>query len=476
MDFITILNEFSEKFEDFQKKLPYNFNVLDEQCGHIVENSHTNILMKILQYKNQYGYSFLNDFFAFLGWDISIDPEKEIKFIREAYYKNKMNDSSSGRIDGLIFQQDNFAVIIENKVNGAGNQEEQIRKYIEGVLDDTGNYGVFNNIEEQNRHTKVWVIFLTKDGYEKPDKYSLSCMREKGICDMAEDKEDSEISGPRYAAVNYRDHILPWLKEVVQPCVMQKEQVLNTGLLQYIDFLEGLLGQRKTDVELIVECKNVVKDLLGLKGKEEKSYYTNLGDARTSINTYQKELFTKGNDKKVLSDDDEIKYRSSNILSNVIEELNDEPMEDFFSLTKDYFTKNSLMKECCISHIFNYYYIQIREASWPRSIHFEWYPLGIDKLLKGKKNRETGRMEYTFCFHVENDKYEKLFNQSSIMNLLESIGFCKSDKANFSYYKNIECDEPIMKMSPENLSSYLNATYKDITKDIIDEINKTLRL
>jgi hypothetical protein len=85
-------------------------------------------------------------------------------------------------------------------------------------------------------------------------------------------------------------------------------------------------------------------------------------------------------------------------------------------------------------------------------------------------------MEYTFCFHVENDKYEKLFNQSSIMNLLESIGFCKSDKANHSYYKNIECDEPIMKMSPENLSSYLNATYKDITKDIIDEINKTLRL
>ena len=146
MDFITILNKFSKKYKDLQEETPYNFNVLDEQCGHIVENSHTNILMKILQYKNQYGYSFLNDFFAFLGWDISIDPEKVIKFKREAYYKNKMNDSSSGRIDGLIFQQDNFAVIIENKVNGAGNQEEQIRKYIEGVLDDTGNYGVFKNI------------------------------------------------------------------------------------------------------------------------------------------------------------------------------------------------------------------------------------------------------------------------------------------------------------------------------------------
>ena len=476
MDFITILNKFSKKYKDLQEETPYNFNVLDEQCGHIVENSHTNILMKILQYKNQYGYSFLNDFFAFLGWDISIDPEKEIKFIREAYYKNKMNDSSSGRIDGLIFQQDNFAVIIENKVNGAGNQEEQIRKYIEGVLYDTNNYGVFKNIEEQNRQMIVWVIFLTKDGYEKPDDDSLSCMREKGICDTTEDKENSEISGPRYAAVNYRDHILPWLKEVVQPCVMQKEQVLNTGLLQYIDFLEGMLGQRKTDVDLMEECKNEVKVLLELKNKQEKKYYSNLEETRKSINTYQKELFTKGNNKKVLSDDDELMYRSSNILSNVVEELNDEPMEDFFSITKEYFTKNNLMKECCISHIFNYYYIQIREASWPKSIHFEWYPLGIEKLLNGKKNKKTGKMEYTFCFHVENDKYEKLFNKSNIMNLLDSAGFCKSDKTNFSYYKTIECNEPIMKMSPEKLSEFLNRAYNNITKDIIDDINKTLRL
>ena len=89
MDFITILNKFSKKYKDLQEETPYNFNVLDEQCGHIVENSHTNILMKILQYKNQYGYSFLNDFFAFLEWDISIDPEKVIKFKREANYKNR---------------------------------------------------------------------------------------------------------------------------------------------------------------------------------------------------------------------------------------------------------------------------------------------------------------------------------------------------------------------------------------------------
>lgn len=46
-------------------KYGYNFNLLSEQCGTIVENSHTNILMRILQYKNRYGYVLLEDFYLF---------------------------------------------------------------------------------------------------------------------------------------------------------------------------------------------------------------------------------------------------------------------------------------------------------------------------------------------------------------------------------------------------------------------------
>ena len=49
----SLLEKFAEFCKNNQDNIPYIFNVLDEQCGHIVENSHTNMLMKLLQYKNQ---------------------------------------------------------------------------------------------------------------------------------------------------------------------------------------------------------------------------------------------------------------------------------------------------------------------------------------------------------------------------------------------------------------------------------------
>ena len=45
-------------YKKYSNSDQYNFNLLDEQCGSIKENSHTNILMKLLEYKNQYGYVF----------------------------------------------------------------------------------------------------------------------------------------------------------------------------------------------------------------------------------------------------------------------------------------------------------------------------------------------------------------------------------------------------------------------------------
>ena len=236
----SLLEAFANHCIEEQASLPFVFNVLDEQCGHIVENSHTNLLMKLLQYKNQYGYTFLKSFFTFINMGIDLDEDKPVSFCREKFYTGI---DKKGRIDGLIFQKDNFALIIENKVNGAGNQPEQLKKYIEGVLADSD---IFDPVNETDNKNKIWVVFLTREGVEDPDADSWKHMKECGICDATDD-----IQGPRYAAINYQDHILPWLKEIIQPIVMQKEQVLNTGILQYVDFLEGMLGVRQADKVLL---------------------------------------------------------------------------------------------------------------------------------------------------------------------------------------------------------------------------------
>jgi len=111
-------------------KYGYNFN--PEQCGTIVENSHTNILMRILQYKNRYGYVLLEDFISLADFDICI-ADREVMFRTE--YQGEVN--SQGRIDGLIWQKDNFAIINDpdgytNVRAAADGKAEIVAKIVDG--------------------------------------------------------------------------------------------------------------------------------------------------------------------------------------------------------------------------------------------------------------------------------------------------------------------------------------------------------
>ena len=117
------ISDYSHEVSTNQRQLGFNFNVLAEQCGNIVENSHTNLLMRLLQYRNKYGYVFLEDFISLAGFNISIE-NKDVLFKTE--YPVGSDSGKKGRIDGIIYQNGNFAIIIENKINHAGNQDKQI--------------------------------------------------------------------------------------------------------------------------------------------------------------------------------------------------------------------------------------------------------------------------------------------------------------------------------------------------------------
>lgn len=423
-----MMNDFFDNFNDFvkeeQQKKPYNFNILDEQCGHIVENSHTNILMKLLQYKNQYGYVFLESFFNYIGWNIEIDKEP---------VKIETEKNSDGRIDGFIYQKNKFAVIIENKINGAGNQKEQLKRYIADV-----------KLKQDINDGQIWVVFLTKNGKESPDADSIQYMKDCGI--MQNCNSDDEIDGPRYAAINYCDHILPWLKDEIQPCVTQKDIVLNTGVLQYIDFLEGFLGLRKSETEMLEKYKDWVKHALHLdiceNKKEYKDYYEILNKKNKELTKLKK---TKGKDEEL--------EKIINIIDNIVSELYDDPLKTLYDITKKYFAENFGMTECVIRHpnkSFNY--IQIRDASWPIYVHFEWFPLAIYQ--PHNKNN-------ALYFHAER-RYSKMFN-----DLEEN----RTRRIRELYKKGTT---PILLMTDDELQNYLKEAYGAITIDFIENINKTL--
>jgi len=458
VNYLSFLDEFINNYKANQERLPYNFNVFDEQCGHIVENSHTNMLIKLLQYKNRYGYVFLEDFLAYLGIGIDIDSSLKVGFEREAFYKGI---EKNGRIDGLIYQKDHFALIIENKVNGAGNQKEQIKKYIEGVCQDDR---IFSNcVHEQTQQQKVWVMFLTKDGFENPDEESHNYMKEVGIC--GPDSTAEEPEGPRYVAVNYRDHILPWLKGNIQPSVMQKERSLNSGLIQYIDFLEGMLAIRASDDKFMEQQRTLLKKQLMLDKMSFSQKNECLKGFKSFLEDHSQPTGKTDMDKAI------IHRQVINAMNKIIEELNEEPLADVFDITRHYFVEEKrLMKGCNFSHNFQYTFLYFRDNHWPKGIHFEWYKLGIKRLESGN--------DYALCFHVESSpRVREVFNEhKGLERLFNESGFYKEDRySSISFRKAVPSEGPILSMNHEMLELYLRDVYSCISKELIEEINEILK-
>ncbi len=415
--FTTFYNNNVNRSASTSKQV-FNFNILNEQCGNIVENSHTNILMRLLQYKNRFGYVFLEDFISMAGFNIKI-KSNDVKFHTE-YFGNV--NAKSGRIDGLIYEKGKFAIIIENKINHAGNQNQQIKRYIDTVLYD-GIVSVDN----------IYVVFLTRDGVEIPDSVSLTYMKNAGICDNNNTNNGNVISGDRYFACSYSEHIYNWLKDVIQPQITQKDFIFNAGVIQYIDYLEILLGKRVNNQPLFNDALDWFNQNIVINDNVEKINKT--------LYEFSKYL-AKLNPNNSLTKD------IINLLTSVIVKKNDDLMGNFLTVTKEFFTGGAtpIMKDYCLSHHFTYYYINFRDKAWPVGINFSWYPLGMKKLLKEEK-------KLTLSFN-----YKKQGLGSKEENQLSSLGFVYDQKSK-SYRTTIDLKN----------TSFLNLT-NDKQRDLLENV------
>lgn len=439
-----IFIEYQKLYSKNKEQQPYHFNILDEQQGHIVENSHTNILMKVLAYKNQYGYVFLKDFCETFFPALSVTDFERTQFRRE-----------ENRIDGLIYKQNEFAIIIENKVNHAGNQPKQLQNYIEKIKKEK-NY--FNN--EQEAYPKIWVMYLTRDGVEKPDSDSIDFMKNKGIC--YKDSDEDSLDGERYFAASYSDDIYPWLKENVLPMIPYKDVSLKCGLLQYIDFLEGFLGFRTQSKGLENNARFLLENSYG---NIQDAVYKN--EELKKLYNYVKE---QNNEEK-----DGFEQMKNHFLG-VIKRYNREVTKNFIVITKQIFTGQlsgckQWYDECHITSNFNLYYITIRNSRWPKSIHFEWYALKMNNLEKGKK--------YNLQLHIEDKSLLYRFNQDEeLKKILEALHYetgRKKTKYKYPYSRIIESEKPILEMNKEELTSFLKTSYETcINEKLIKRIDEIL--
>jgi hypothetical protein len=219
---------FMEKYRKEEAKLPYHINVIDELRAN--ENAHSRILAKLLQHKAGNRFEMLESFVEYLAG-------KRSGLFCTIKVESPEITQGTEWID-LWIRDKTYAIIIENKIHYAADQERQLANYIDKT-------------KEQKREEEIFVIYLSPQ-YEEPTEQSWGGYQER--------------FKDRYLNLSFKYDILPWLKDKVLPNLKLKDAYLRSAIEQYIDHLEGMFGLRTNNHNTHMELQEFIKQELGLQG------------------------------------------------------------------------------------------------------------------------------------------------------------------------------------------------------------------
>lgn len=178
------------------------------------ENYHSKFICSLIEYDK----CAKKEFLKMLKKEISdIDEDLECKARTE-----RTLPDDTGRVDIFISgkfgnNNDNTRIIIENKIF-ASDQHKQIERYF--------NYLHKNDNNDKPKY-KGYLFYLTLEGKD-PSQYSLGDLIEK-----------NKISKSKvlFAKLSYYNHILPWLKGIIEKIEPPK---MKTYISDYIEIVENL--------------------------------------------------------------------------------------------------------------------------------------------------------------------------------------------------------------------------------------------
>lgn len=234
-EIVKFIEAYIKANKKYSYKKQYNLNLLDEMDAD--ENAHTRILLKLLSFKHCGTKPFLLEFIKAINTLLpdNVDPIPETDYEIEKQFHN---------MDGFIYNKQNgYCIIIESKVKEAPDRDKQIERYIKYAH----KFGFIKN--------KIYFVYLTSDGNKQPLPISFTDEAKKIL-----EYENEEKPG-RFIQMNNRDHILPFLNNVLEMASFSKENILKTAVVQYINHLEGRFGLRKSEEEY----KNAMMEELSAK-------------------------------------------------------------------------------------------------------------------------------------------------------------------------------------------------------------------
>lgn len=253
---LKLSEKFRIKYLEEKRKLPYHVNVIDEL--HINENGHSRILLKLLQFVNDRGeWEFLQSLVDYMK-----SKSKSKQFERINIKKPKITQEEA-RID-LWIRDSDYAIIFENKIYNAQDQEAQLSRYIE----KTEEY----HYDENN----IFVVYLSQTG-DEPDSQSWGCYQ-----DSFKD---------RYLNLSFRNDILPWLKVKVLPSIRFKDSYLLNAIQQYTDYLDGLFDLRTIQTKMHMKLKTFITDYFNLEEcRDDNERFAKVKENLSNIDALQGEV------------------------------------------------------------------------------------------------------------------------------------------------------------------------------------------
>ena len=447
-----LINETIESIaqKKINKKIVPPYNVFS--MWNMSENDHTKILLALMRYKesnNSYPliYSFLERFAKgcitndnFENTEIEFNASFGVKLVSES----KETKETKSNIDGLITfknsYDENWAVIIENKIYDACDQKNQIRRYIQAMTEQ--------GIDKE----KILVFYITSDGNKVVEEKSY--------------KKDQEIEeyniGNNFVELNYKNDITAWLKEKVLDARKYPE-ALTSVVRAYVESLEkDLFNEEKFETETIDKLKNSFNDLYDT--------FVSLRKKRSE----DKNKYAEGEIKKADYEEIEQKY---DIAKNLVQAIEKDAFEAFKKCSVEIL--NEMWKKdlgddlkWIVKHrniIGKEGFIQIRLDNEWQGVHLEWIKIDADKIYNNNI--------YELTFHVEPakeiDKYkeikeyikDKKSNRKTKLNCNSSIAKLSEDGNLREELKKVYCENSFIVKCCELTINYYKTKNNSNTTD-----------
>ena len=260
---LSFADEYKKAADKEKCSLPYQINVIDEL--HINENGHSRILTQLLKFPNAKGeYELLESLIDYIKNLHNADEWERIMVRRPLLTQEKV------RID-LWVRDAGYAIIFENKIYNANDQDAQLSRYIDRTKAE--------GFAEQN----IFVVYLSQTGQE-PDDQPWGDYTQK--------------FADRYVNLSFRDDILPWLKSEVLPNIREKDICLKSAVIQYIDYLEGLFLLKSIYKTMNMNLEKIISNHFELdKCKDDKERVRLLSEKIKDIEELKTQM---GNVKKAI--------------------------------------------------------------------------------------------------------------------------------------------------------------------------------